>query len=225
MQTQTDLFNLAAMHLGQKKVAPGLTQRNRYFEQFELVEPFVRKQVLRAAHWPSARKVQRLALYRTRAGQTWADTDPAPGFEKDYQLPADCLHPRWLSDGRVFRLGVNGEQKTLATASADPILEYTFDQTNYSLWDNDLFVAISFALAAYAAYAVTGRANLTQKTEMQANEQITSARNLAANVDVQPMGAVASWHAARGYAEAPQSARYVFPHGPLLNVGYSANVQ
>lgn len=225
MQTKTELFNLAANHLGSRNVLSGSGVKNRYAEQFEMLETFVRRLVLSSAHWSIARAETNLALHKTRAAGPWRDGDVSPGYEKSYLIPADYLYPRYLHSGARFRLGVSGEQRVLSTADEAPILEYTRDVENYGFYDSQLFLVLSYALAAYAAYAITGRLNIAERLQNMANESIATARAANANADPEPKAYVASWHAARGYFARPQSLRFVYPHGELVSVGVNADVK
>jgi hypothetical protein len=225
-QTETELFNLAAQILGGRGRLVTSAQSSRTVDVFQLWYPFARKQVLAAAHWPSCAKSENLPLHRERVpGAVWTNNDPSPGNRFAYMLPTDRLHPRELSTGETFTLGMVADTKCLFTGVQSPILTYTFDQTNLSRWENELFLAVAHALAAFAAMTITGKNSIVDYAESKANAMILTARNMTANYDDAPVQVVATWHAARGYIGSPNYPRYLFPHGEMLRVGASANVK
>lgn len=225
-QTETELFNLAAQVLGGRGRLVTTQQRSRVTDVFNLWYPFVRKQVLAAAHWPSCSKITRLALVKERTGlEAWDETEPAPGAKYAYARPADMLRPRELTSGLAFSLGQIGNNPCIFTHLPDQILHYTFDQISTGAWENELFLAVAHGLAAFSAMTITGKSSYVQFAENKANSLIAQARTTAANEDDGTVQAVASWHAARGYLASPTTTRFLFPHGDMLNVGKSADVQ
>jgi hypothetical protein len=224
-QTQTQLYNLAAQVIGGRGKLVSTSDKSRYVEVFDLWYDPVRAIVLKAAHWPSAQKSQRLNLNKTRDTGDWQNDQPAPGAGYAYTIPSDMLYPRYLSSYGHFTLGMLGDTKSLFAHEGQAILTYTFDQTNPDLWEPELFFCIAHALAAYSALTLTGKQGLSKLAQQTANGIILRAQSAANNEDQDPIRAVASWHAARGYVGPATPSRYIYPFGAILAVGESASVK
>jgi len=224
-QTQTELFQLASSHIGNRGTLTNPTKDSKRWASFKVWEPFAVKLVLAAGHWPAARAEFKLNLHAERSdNMDWTAGDPAPGHKYTYNLPDDMLRPRQLSSGMRFLLGVRGDDKVLHTGDPAPILEYTKYETNYGLYDNDLFITVSYVLAAFCANSLSGRDRDVVRLGERANRMIMETRSAVLNVDDEPVKAISSWHRARGVIRAPEPSRYVYPYGELFNVGSSANV-
>ena len=225
-QTKTELYNMAAQLLGARGRLISSSQASRSGDVFDLWYDVSRKTVLRAAHWPSTRKLTTLPLFKERAdGADWTPLEPVPGSKYAFITPSDLLYPRGLSTGEHFTLGLMGDTSCLFGHSPNPILEYTFDQTNTGKWESDLFLTIAYALAAFCAYTVTGKIGIAKDLRDQANERILLMRNSVANQDDVVTSTVSSWHAARGYIGSPTPTRFLYPYGTMLIVGESASVK
>ncbi len=224
-QTETDLFNLAAQTVGGRGGLQSTFQTSRYNDTLGIWYPIVRPMVLAAAHWPSATKSASLALHRKRGTGSWTDADPTPGALFAYHAPADMIHPRNLASYGQFSLGMIADTKCIFAHEPSAILTYTFDQTNVSRWEPQLFLAMAHALGAFTAMTLTGKPSRVQYLEGKANELIREMRNQMLDGENVPVVSAASWHQARGYTPHPGVARYVYPAAPLLMVGGSAGVK
>lgn len=225
-QTTTELYNLAAQAVGARGKLVSTSQASRFTDVFGLWLPSVRAVVLQSSHWPSAKKTASLSPIAERDnGVAWAAGAPKPGAKYAYLAPSDLLHPRHLSTYGHFDMEMIGDSRAIHAHEPQAILTYTFDQTNESLWEPELFLLMAIALGAYTAQTLTGKRSLSASLEKQANEMITRAQARSLAMHYAPVSAVASWHSARGYAGRPDVARYVYPLGSLIAVGESANVK
>lgn len=111
------------------------------------------KEVLEGYHWTFARKISVLAQL----------TDaPLFGFSYAYQLPADCVKPKGLSDSKM-NFKIVGD--TLhCNLEADVILEYTALITDASKYSGTFVTALSHRLAAQLAMMVKKDKKLSQET-------------------------------------------------------------
>ncbi len=225
-QTLTELYNAAAQVLGARGRLVTTAQSSRAVDVFDLWYPIARKKVFGATHWASTSKFADLPLVTERSdGVVWTPTAPAPGSRYAYATPSDMIRPRMLSSAGHFTLGNIGDTKCLFAHEQRAVLHYTFDQLQVERWENDLFLCVTFALAAFSAMTITGKNSVVQSAQQQANALIIEARNNAANEDDAPVATVASWHSARGYEGQATYPRYLFPNGPLIAVGESASVK
>lgn len=225
-QDQTILYNMAAQAIGLRGKFVTTSDKHRAVEVFNLWYEHVRNEVFAAAWWEGVSKTSRLVLAVERTNADWAATDPVPGAAYAYTLPDDFIYPRQLSTFGHFSLSIVGSARVLSTHEEDAILTYTANQTNMALWEPDLFLSVVFALAAFTANALTGDKNLVNGLEVKANDLIGRARTRVANDFNQPVESVASWHRARGYVgPVSLTTRFVYPHGPMVHVGESANVK
>ena len=225
-QTQTELYNLAAQAMQARGRLISTAQTSRYNDVFNLWYPYVRPIVYASAQWPSCKKSALLTLEATRdTSLDWAATDPKPGYKYAYEAPSDMVHPFYLSSFGHFEMDMLGAQKVLNVHEEDPILHYAFDQTTLTLLEPQLFMCLSFALAAFAMMTITGKPQASLALEQRANKLIQDQRRLVTQHSDAPTEYVASWHRARGYTGFLQPERFIYPEGPLIAVGQSANVK
>lgn len=180
----------------------------------------VRQKVLRAGPWPEAQTTALLTLAVERdTAADWVVTDPPPGWLYAYLQPATLLAPRYLSDyGRFQQVVSPASIKWIVSNTEDAILTYTKDETTVDQWSVELRLAIEYALAAAVCVKLTGKHERLKIVAEEANRLILQARvNDANNQEVQ-QETVAPWHAARG-VDISSGSRYIFPFGPLVNVG------
>lgn len=218
-QDKTSLFNLALSAAGARGSVSAPTEASREAEICRLwFEPVVR-QILRAAPWPSARAVGRLALLSERTSATWELGKPNPEYRFAYALPAQCLRPRYLAGYARFEVALlsSGEQ-ALMTNQEDALLYYTFDQQSIPLWDASLYFAIAHALGAYIALPLNGKTQQARSAQGMANSMIMQAQEAAANESYEPLESDPSWMQARGSAYNNATPRFVYPNGPMLAV-------
>lgn len=226
-QTKTELYNLAAQKVGGRGRLVTTSQKSRFVDVFDLWYEPMTKLVQKAAHWQACRKFEVLPSYAERTDSTaaWTTADPAPGAAYAFVCPPDMLHPRQLSTGGHFDIGMMGDTQVLYAHEPAPVLDYTFHNTNTGQWENELFLAVAIAMAAMTCQTLTGQRGLVSQLVEETNNFITTARNNSANTGYTPVRKVAQRHAARGYVCNPGVVSYVYPYGPMLTVGQSANVK
>lgn len=218
--TVEEVCNKALGLLGTKNKVASISEQSVEAEVCNLWFTTVRDIVLRAAHWTSASAAAKLVVAVERNPEAdWVATDPPPGYLFAYTLPADILIPRYLSGYGRFELSMSsGNVKRLNSNTEDAILIYTKQQTDVTKWDSDLETTIEFALASYICLKLTGKQDRLEAMVNMANQRIMTARLNDANSQEMIQDTVAPWHAARGIAIASDP-RYIFPYGPLVNVG------
>lgn len=225
-QSLVNLYNMAAQTIGVRGKFITTADKHRAVEVFNLWYDTVRQIVLCAGWWQGTTKAVTLTLSVERTDTDWVSTDPAPGSQYAYELPADFLHPQYLSTFCHFSISNIGGEKLLSTHEEDPVLIYTADVEDVTLWEHDLYLAVAYALGAFCAATLTGSNAIAARVEGKANELIARAQERSANMFNQPYESVASWHQARGFmGPLTQNARYIFPHGPIVQIGESANVK
>lgn len=227
-KSETEIYNLALDAVGTRSKVSLPTEDSREAQTCNRWFDRVRDQVLRAAHWPTAKAYQRLALVVERDDTVdWVNTDPEPGYRFAYGYPVDMLAPRYFSTFEPFEVGVSTINKRLIMANAEtPVLIYTKRQVNIDVWDEGLYWAIVHALAAHIALPLHGKTVRARKAQEDANAIIMQARENSSNVGERMLESVPDWISARGYAEPQQRQRFLHPFGPLIqHVGPSANVE
>lgn len=222
---EVTIYNLALNAVGARSTVSIPTERSREAETCRLWFGPVRDQVLRAAPWPSAKGLARLALAKERDNDLdWNDLDPEPGYQYAYRAPSDMLAPRYISNYARFSLAAYPDNTmVISTSQPNPILIYTKAQPIMSLWDVSLQMAIVYGLAGYITMPLTGKSARAGQNIKQANDLIWQARENAANTDDQTFESIPEWIAARGYTSIAPQTRFIFPQGDLLSIG-GANV-
>ncbi len=216
------LYNLALDTIGARAQISLPTEQSREAEACNLWFPNIRDQVLASAPWPEATKMQRLSQFSLQDDELWVQGDPRPDLLNAYGVPVDCLRPQYLSDFSRFTIQSYGaENKALMTNAPSPVLIYTFRQPLIQLWSQELQMAIMYGLAASICTTLTGKTSRAKLLLDQANQQITAARESAANTDDQRLDSLPDWIAARGYVDTTTAQRFFYPFGSLLT---SANV-
>lgn len=216
--TKLDVFNMAMFHVGTRSDIADVDEESRPAEVCRLLYDRVKDSVLRSAYWSAAKAYSRLAVATERDDTVdWVSTDPEPGFRFAYHVPNDFLYPRYLSTYEKFTPGVYGNQKAIFANTEEAILFYTMRQDNVALWDEHLFMAMTWALAAYASMPLNAKPQRAQNAMQQANNLILDARVANANSEDMQIDTLPDWITARGYRGLPSVTRYFYPYGPLLN--------
>lgn len=216
------LYNLALDTIGARNKISLPTEDSREAEACNLWFPNIRDQVLAAAPWPEATKMERLALLAEQDDDSWIVGEPRPDLLNAYATPTDMLRPQYVSNFGKFTIQSFGtEQKALMTNEASPILIYTFRQTLVQLWNQELQMAIMYGLAAAICISLTGKTSRQKLLLEQANQRILAARESAANMTDERIDSLPDWIAARGFTDTSNQSRFFYPFGSLLT---SANV-
>lgn len=218
-QDQTSLFNLALSAAGSRSSISLPSEQSREAEICRQWYEPVRRQVLRSAPWSSVKAFARLAELKERTTEEWVEGDPNPAFSRAFALPELYLHARYLSNYARFELSLlEPDVKALMTSDTTPILYYTLDQTQISLWESDLYLAMAQALGAFICLPLNGKSATAQRAQQQANALIYAAREAAANESFEPVDMAPEWIAGRGSIYGSPGVRYIYPSGPLIAV-------
>lgn len=210
MQNQVGVYNLALSLCGHRSSVSAPDEASREAEICSLWFPVVRDMVLASAHWPSARQYARLALL-SELNAVWEPGAPDPRFQFAYALPADCVHPRYMSDYSPFLLASYQGETRVMTNHDRPILIYTGRNTTISSWEPMLYNAISHVLAAYVVMPLTGKLERLKTLRTLALELLEEARTYAANSDDFELQSVPDELAQRGTGGLGQPARFIYP--------------
>lgn len=218
-QDETSLYNLALSSAGTRSRVNNPSEQSREAEICRLWYEPVRRQVLRAASWSSAKSFARLALRVERTEEVWITGAPNPEFRFAYALPDRYLQARYLYDYSRFDISLlSADESAVMTNGEQALLYYTFDQTKIATWDPDLYLAVAHALAAYICLPLNGKTSQARNAQQQANSLIYAAREAAANESFLPLESPPDWIAARSSAYNTTGARFVYPSGPMISV-------
>jgi hypothetical protein len=216
---EVSIYNLALDAVGTRNSVSATTEESREAEVCRLWFGPVRDLVLRAAPWTCAKAFARLALLKERDDTLeWAIDDPEPGFRYAYAGPSDMIRPRYLSSFQRFTMGIYGEQRAVMTQVQSAILVYTKRQATIPLWDSDLYMAVTKALAAAIAMPLHGKRQRASEAAAEANAMILQARVSDANSEENQFDTVPEWIAARGSAYNNPLSRFYYPYGPLISL-------
>jgi len=223
---EVGIYNLALSEVGAKSSVASVTEKSRAAELCNMWYQTTVETVLRAAPWPSATGIKRLALLKERdTSLEWAAADPDPGWQYAYSAPSDMLRPRYLSTYERFSSSLYNNSPAIMTNVDKAILVYTKRQLQVGVWDPQLKLAIVQALAAHIAMPLQGKPARAQRAAEAANRMILEARQAAANEDEDQHESMPDWFIARGYGYSTNYQRYVYPFGPLIQVTGGAGVE
>lgn len=221
-QSQLNLYNLAVSQAVGDYSISATNEASLPAETCELWYENTRQVILRAAHWNSAKRFARLVQETARnTAADWVTTDPEPGYAYSYALPANLLACRYLTTFEQFVLGYDNDKKIIScnsgstTASERPVLCYTIDTTDPTLWEVDLYQAMVWGLAANICLPLQGKPQRARVLFSFANELLLQARANTANEMHRLMTSAPEGLALRGYTfTAPE--RYIYPYGSLF---------
>ena len=220
---EVGMYNLALSVVGSESSVASPTEESREAEICKLWYLSVVESVLRAAKWPSARALRRLALLQERDFDIdWVKTDPEPPWQFAYAYPADMLRPRQLTSWGRFITGLTDDTQSIMTNAEDAILVYTKRQLTVTAWDSNLKLAIAYTLGAYIAQPLSGKRAKANDALAIANQLIVEAQVSAANQDMEQFESVPTWLLERGVSTA-FSTRFIFPDGPIQQFSEGAS--
>ncbi len=218
-QNLIGVYNLALSAAGVTQTVDSPSENSPQAEQCRLWFEPVRDLILQAAFWPCAKGVKRLGVLAERdPDEDWLASDPLPGWRFAYGAPSDMLRPRYMTDFARFTTGIWTTKRAIFTDVETPVFVYTVRQTDISLWDASLYMAVSYGLASHMALALSGKPNRAALAVEQANALINQARVIAANEEEDQLETIPDWLAGRGYSGQIAATRYFYPHGPALTV-------
>jgi len=177
MASRTDIANLALVHLGAPTIM-NLDEDSKNARLLKRIFDLVLEQVLRDHPWNCA--IRRATLAQLEAV-------PAFGYSYAYQKPADCLRVLGLvgdTGGNVhpdLEYKLEGDQ--LLTDESAAQLKYVARVTESGNWDASLAGALAARLAAEAAYAVTGNAELKKAMMVEYDRAKSGAKGVDGQED------------------------------------------
>jgi hypothetical protein len=223
-QSQLALYNMALAACGMDYTLAATSEESVPAEACELWYENVRQTVLRAAHWNSARRFARLTEEAERNTATdWTSTAPNPGWLYSYDLPSSILAARYLTTFDQFDIGYDNDGKVLncnigGDVSTDaPILCYTVDVTDVTLWEPDLYQAVVYGLAGHITMPLTGKVSRARMNFELANGLLMQARAQSANERYQLITQWAESLQIRGHIGAQVTNAFVAPYGSLFS--------
>lgn len=193
--SKAELFSLALSACGSDFGVSDPEEQSREAALCRLWYPEVRDQLIAAAPWPSVRAYSRLALLTERdESALWTPSAPAPHMRFAYSIPADLLHPYYLSTYERFEyLG-----RRISTNAEQPILFYNRREDDLSKWDQGLKDAIIHALASRIARPLTGRNEIVGQNFELAQLRTQQAQVAAANSQDMQQEELPDWLQVRG---------------------------
>ena len=210
------VWNLAISAAGGRGLISDETESSRSADLCRLWYPVVRNNVLKTASWPCNKKWVSLALLATRDfGDAWDAADPAPTWKYAYSAPSDMIAPRFLTTYARFERGLQEGKNAIFTNQATAVLHYLVKQTDVTLWDAGLDMAVVYALAANVCVPLNGKATNAERLLDQAREYILLAATDIANESDRVEETATSWIEARGYGEFPRGTTYIYPYEEL----------
>jgi hypothetical protein len=221
-QSQLNLYNMAVSVCGADFTISATNESTVPAEVCELWYENTRQTILRAAHWNSAKRYFRLVEEAERdTAADWVSTDPEPGYAYSYEVPSNMLAARYLSTFEQFSLGYETDQKIISantgsdTASETPILCYTVDVTDVTLYEPDLYQAMIYGLAGHICMPLTGKTQRARNIFALANQILFDARAATANEMHRLMQYQASRMAARGFNQTTYEP-FIYPYGAVF---------
>lgn len=217
--SETELYNLALSASGTRAKISSPTERSKEAETCALWYPIVRKTVLRAAPWASAKGIKNLSLLATRDFDLdWANGDPQPEYLYTHACPADFIYPRYLNGFGTFEMGDQNGQAVIYSHTELPVLIYTKDQTVPSAWDVSLYMATANMLAGQIALNLHGKVGRAQKCLDTANQYVLQSRIQTANENMVEYDSMPDWLIARGAFSGSTPSRFIYQNGPMLSL-------
>lgn len=212
--SEVEIYNLALNAVGARNNVSAPDEISVEAETCHLWYALVRDQVLASAPWPEATKFDYLAQTGEVTDVAWASGDPRPGYSYMYELPSDCLRPQYLTDFGRFAIS---NSKSLHTNTYQAILVYTMQLETVAHWTAPLRMAIVYGLAANICMPLSGKPSRARMLVEQANANILSAREAAANTSDEVYEAIPDWIAARGYGDTHNpGSKFIYPYGSML---------
>ena len=143
MSSEVTICNIALARLGQTQIT-SLTEADKKARLCLVFYEPMRDAVLQDAWWTFATKRQTLSqLVAT----------PDSGFDYYYQLPADCLDPRYLENDLIEYV-IEGD-KLITDSTEDIELVYTQQLTDTTLFSPNFVDALAYRIAAELAMSLT----------------------------------------------------------------------
>ncbi len=194
--SETKIANLALSHIGQRSTIESLEEESAEAGECDLWYDFSRTEALKAFNWTFARKRITLALHGDAAPDEW-------GFR--YQYPADCLVVRLVpnpagpnADAVPYEVEISGDNtKSILTNLESATAIYTFNQQTTEFFTPFFIKVLSYLLASYIAFALTGKRSLRADMVTKFDSEILKAPAHDANEGQKAPAREAEWIRAR----------------------------
>lgn len=218
-QSQLNLYNMALSHAGSKYTLASPSENSIPADICNLWYENVRQTVLRAAHWNCAKRFARLTEEAERdTGADWVSTDPAPGWGFSYEVPENMLYARHMADYSMFDLHYETDQMVInsnmggSSTEYVPILCFTIDVEDVTVWEPDLYQTIVLGLAAMICAPLTGKLQKEQTVVNKANIALREAQARHLNEHQVRWMMNPTQLQVRGYSFTPTTP-YLYPFG------------
>ena len=216
----TGLFNQAVSAAGGEAEITDPKENSREANLCRLWYEVVRDNVVQTGPWPSAQSNKRLALFTERDTLAeWVTDDPAPGWLYAYLQPSDLLRPRYLHSYAQFVRQSIGNATYIMSNQEDAILHYTKRVDDVVKWDNELYMAVMFSLAAHISFPLTKKITLQRELQNIAANKVSLAQMDVANEQHTRAEAMPLMLSVRGYEETPDQSPYSYPFATLNSIG------
>lgn len=190
MSSNTDIANLALLHLGFGKTIQSLdTERTSEANACRIFYDNALEIILSNFNWPFSTKKLALGLVQTF---TNPETDE---WRYSYQYPSDCLNLRKIHTPYIRNTNVQSRVpyrifnstasngKLILTDQEKAIAEYTLKITNVDLYPADFKMAFSYLLASYIAPSITNGDNIGTSSKMLQLAQFFGAQATSRNAN------------------------------------------
>ncbi len=216
----TSLYNLALNAVGARSNVASPTENSREAQVCELWYTVVRDAVFASAPWPELTKLASLEVLDTRdTEEDWVATNARPGYAYAYAMPADAARPQYLTNfDRFLVTSYDDNRQVLVSNTEAAILAYTAKNLSIQIWGAGLQMAMVYGLASHIVMPLSAKASRAKQLVDQANNFIVQARETAANTSNETFDYLPDWIAARGFAGANITERFIYPVGNLLTV-------
>ena len=145
MATKVSISNLALTILGADRIT-AMEDNNENARRLTAVYDYCLEDVLRAHPWNFAIKRQQLAELTT---------EPAFGYDNEFQLPSDCLRVIEVNDGTNIITKFLIEGRKLLTDDDSVFIKFIQKMTDPNEYTSQFIMVLSARLAAELAYAIT----------------------------------------------------------------------
>ena len=170
MASVTDICNSALNLLGASTIT-ALTEDSKNARLCNQRYEPIRNRIFRSHAWNCLTKRVELAK---------DSTDPVVEYANQFTLPTDCLRVLKVHNGTTDSIASSldyvVEGRKIKTDEGSVFLVYIAIDTDPNNYDTYLLEALSAALAADLAYAITNNATLAKNYEATADERLREAR-------------------------------------------------
>lgn len=192
------ICNMAIGNIGNSQPIEDFYPNERSTEAFQatLWYEHARRQALEDHDWNFARKRVALSIHEEAA--------PTGIWTYRYVYPSDCIKARFiespsgpLGDMVPFEIEVISSEKTILTDAESANLIYTRDQTLTSLFSSKFVSTLSYLLAHYMAFPLTGDIRIKQNALEMYQGMLRSASGSNAQEGASRAPREASWISGR----------------------------